>query len=133
MLIMYEVPYNICKMKSTEVQTLGALDVHGCLSARIDAQVSTANAARKNELLIKCLTCSFLLVPDLNIATTVALSQRQCFDFPCHILPHISTPTTTGSYSFIVMLKSRQDSGHSSWNHSPDDVKAPHRHEPDAS
>jgi hypothetical protein len=38
---MYVVSYNTCKMESTKVPTLGALDVHGYLSARIDhAQVS---------------------------------------------------------------------------------------------
>ena len=90
-------------------------------------------AARKNRLLIRCITCSFLLVLDLRMATTAALSQRHRTAPPLHMWPQMAMLRTTGSSSFTVMCHSSQLSGHFSWNHSPDDAKAQHPHDPDAS
>ena len=87
----------------------------------------------KNKLLIKCMILPSLLLPDFKIATTAALSQKHLTDCPRHCLPHTATPITTGSSFFTVMWRSAQESGHLSWNQSPEEEKAPHPHKPEAS
>ena len=83
----------------------------------------TSHLARKKDRhLIRCITFSTLLLPELTMATTVALSHLHDTVKPLHLLPHAAAPITIGSNSFTVMCVSLQLSGSCSWNHQPSDV-----------
>ncbi len=69
-----------------------------------------------NAVHIRCIAFSFLLVPDLIIATTAALSLCHLTVFPFHLLSHIDTAINTGSLNY---------SGHCSWNHFSPHMNAP--------
>ena len=79
-------------------------------------RVMSCCTARKNRLLIKCITFPHLLLSEL---TTATLSQRHRTVVPLHRSTHRATAITMGRSSFTVMWVLLQDSGHSNWNHSP--------------
>ncbi len=85
-----------------------------------------------HRLLMRCITLTSLLQPDLSMATTAALSHQHLTVLPCHYSHHSAMPITMGSSSLTVMWIHCQYSGNGSWNHSPPDENAPHPHDQDA-
>ena len=80
-------------------------------------------AVNRNRLRINCMALSHLLVPLFTMATTAALSHLHLTALSCHWPPHKATLSTIGRSSCIVICSPLQESGHSSWNHSPRDEK----------
>ena len=74
-----------------------------------------------------------LLVPDLMMATTAALSHRQRTVFPWHSWPHTAQAITIERSSLTVMWTSCHIPCHNPWNHFPSDENAPQPIFPDAS
>ena len=90
-------------------------------------------AKKKNKHLIKCIVLCSLLLPELIMATTAALSHLILIVMPFHSLPHTAHATTMGRSSFTVIWTAFHISGHRKWNQLPVEQKAPHPQCPEAS